>query len=146
MGILKVNNHRVTAKFIIFMAALLFATGCATITETAKGFLGISTKVLEDGRKEAIKRTVNSNVDTCFALVEKTLKEKGAYIYAKDTKKKMIAVYISAENTTPVGVFFKELNATNTQIEISSPSKFGKEAIAEKVFSAFEEKSTEKGS
>jgi hypothetical protein len=58
----------------------------------------------------------------------------GAYIYVKDIKKHMIAIYVSETDTTPVGLFFKEIDKSNTQVEVSSPSTYAKELISEKVF------------
>ena len=50
----------------------------------------------------------------------------------------MLALYVSQDDTTPVGIFFKEIDANNTQMEVSSPSKFAKEFIAKRVFSTFD--------
>ena len=58
----------------------------------------------------------------------------GSYIYTDDPKKNMLAIYVSEADTTPVGIFLKEMDASNTQIEISSPSTYAKELIAEKLF------------
>jgi hypothetical protein len=46
----------------------------------------------------------------------------------------MIAIYVSETDTTPVGLFFKEIDKSNTQVEVSSPSTYAKELISEKVF------------
>jgi hypothetical protein len=62
----------------------------------------------------------------------------GAYIYAEDAKKKMIAVYISETDTTAVGLFFSPIDANNTEIKISSPSTYAKEFISKKVFFALD--------
>lgn len=107
--------------------------GCATIIEGAKGIAGVSTKVLKDNRKSAIKKIFNYDYNTCYANVEKILTHIKAYTYVKDTKKKMLAIYISKEDTTPVGIFFKEIDKTLTEIEVSSPSTYAKEFIAAKV-------------
>jgi hypothetical protein len=42
----------------------------------------------------------------------------------------MIAVYVSESDTTPVGVFFKGVDNSNTEISVSSPSLYAKELIA----------------
>ncbi len=112
--------------------ALLY--GCTMVIEGARGIAGVSTRVLEEGRKEAVKKTFNCNCDTCYNESKRILKEKGAYIYAQDLNKKMIAVYVSETDTTPVGVFFKAVDDSHTQIEVSSPGKFGKEYISGKLF------------
>ncbi|MDI6606544.1 MAG: hypothetical protein QME65_05345, partial [Candidatus Omnitrophota bacterium] len=72
--------------------------------------------------------------DICYNESKRILKEKGAYIYAEDPAKKMIAAYVSETDTTPVGVFFKAVDDSHTQVEVSSPSTFGKEYISGKLF------------
>lgn len=113
--------------------------GCASIKEAAKGLAGVSTKVLDDGRKDAIKKTFSYDYNTCYNKVKTVLKQTGSYIYAEDPKKNMIAIYVSGTDTTAVGIFFKEIDATKTQIEVSSPSSYAKELIATRAFSVLGE-------
>lgn len=120
--------------------------GCALLTQAAKGFYGVSTQTLEDNRKHAIKITFNYDYNTCYNKVEEVLKEMGAYVYARDIKKQMIAIYLSEKDTTPVGLFFKTLDATQTQIEVSSPSTYAKEFMATKTYAALTLKKEEKDS
>lgn len=109
--------------------------GCAAITECTKSIAGVSTKSLERARKDAIVKTVNYDYFTAYTKTLDILKQSNAYIYKQDIKKHLIAIYVSGEDTTPVGLFFKELEATRTQIEVSSPSTSAKELIAGKLFS-----------
>lgn len=127
------ERRTTTKNFKLFLILLSFIMGCATIQEAAKGTAGVSTKVLEEGRKEAIVKRFNYDYNTCYKKIKATLQKKGSYIYAQSIKKHMIALYVSEDDTTPVGIFFKEIDANNTQIEVSSPSKFAKELIARKV-------------
>ena len=60
------------------------------------------------------------------------------YVYANDPRKDLIAIYVSEEDTTPVGIFLKSIDANTTLIEISSPSTYAKETITKIVFSAFD--------
>jgi hypothetical protein len=130
----KKQARLLTVAYVLCLSLL----GCATIKETAKGIAGVSTTVLEEGRKDAIIKTFNYDYNTCYNKVEGILKQIGAYIYAKDKKQEMLAVYVSETDTTPVGIFFKEIDAKNTQIEVSSPSTYAKEFISAKIFSALE--------
>ncbi len=114
--------------------------GCATIIEGAKGFMGISTRSLEKARKDAIIKTFNYDYFTCYTKTLDILKSMSAYIYRQSIKKHMIATYVSKEDTTPVGLFFKEIDATNTQVEVSSLSTYAKEFISEKVFSVLDKR------
>jgi hypothetical protein len=130
-------------SFVI--CALSFAiltNGCALITETAKGIAGVSTKVLEDNRKSAITRSFNYDYFSCYTQTLDILKRTYAYIYVQDIRKHMIAVYVSEYDTTPVGLFFKEIDANHTQIEVSSPSTYAKEFIADNIASVLEKEIT----
>jgi len=117
-------------KYPVILLSLILISGCATVTEGARGVAGLSIKVLEDNRKDAIKKEYNLDYKTCFKKAKDVLIEKGAYIYYISIKKHCLAVYVSTSDTTPVGLFFKEIDASNTSIEFSSPSTYAKELIA----------------
>ena len=123
-------------KLIFVLSFVILTSGCVTPKEACKGFLGVSTKVLEEGRNDAIKKEFNFDLVTCHNKVRTILKETGSYIYCDDLRKDMIAVYISEEDTTPVGLFLTEVSKGVTLIEVSSPSTYGKERISKTVFSA----------
>jgi len=124
-------------KFVIcVLSFVILSSGCATMRESAKGFLGVSTKALEDNRKSAIVKTVSLDYFTAYTKTTEVLKQIGSYVYAQGIDKHMIAIYVSDKDTTPVGIFFKEMGASSTQIEVSSPSTYAKESIAEKLFAA----------
>jgi hypothetical protein len=130
-----------TKKFLLFVVCNFLITalaGCATIKEGGKGLLGVSTKVLEDNRKSAITKTFSYDYFTCYTTALDILKRLEAYIYVQDINKHMIAIYVSSQDTTPVGLFFKEVNKNNTQVEVSSPSTYAKEFISGKVFSVLD--------
>lgn len=120
------------------LSFMIFISGCARIIEGTKCIAGVSTRVLEQGRKSAIVKTINYDYFTCYTKTLEIVKQIGTYIYAQDIKKQMIAIYVSEQDTTPVGLFFKQIDQNNTQIEVSSPSTYAKDLIASKVFSAFE--------
>ena len=50
-----------------------------------------------------------------------------------------IAIYLSSTDTTPVGIFFTEESKTSTLIEISSPSTYAKEEVANSIFTGIDE-------
>ncbi|MHB8155704.1 MAG: hypothetical protein ACYDFR_06640 [Candidatus Omnitrophota bacterium] len=115
---------------------LTVLSGCATVKEMGKGFIGVSTQVLEEKRSDALKKSFALGYNDCYVKVKNilNLKDKETYIYAEDPKNKMIAVYLSSTDTTPVGIFFTEETGVNTLIEISSPSIYAKEEIANRIF------------
>ncbi len=127
---------------ICALCFVISALGCGTIKEVAKGFMGVSTRSLEKARKDAIIKTFNYDYFTCYNKTLDILRRMQAYIYIQSIKKHMLAIYISEEDTTPVGLFFKEIDATNTQVEVSSLSTYAKEFISEKVFPILDKKIT----
>lgn len=127
----------------LFLLFLIFSCGCAMTTEALKSVAAISTKEVEDTRPKAIAKTFNYDYNTVYTKVKKTLTRTGCYIYAENTKKKMLAFYVSETDTTPVGVFFKEVDSSNTQVEVASPSTSAKELIAKRIFTRLERKDTD---
>lgn len=117
---------------------ILTFSGCANLKEAGKGILGISTKEIEQARPEAIKKVFNYEYDLCYNKTLETLNKMGAYIYAKDKAKKMLGIYISPQDTTVAGIFFKEISVNSTQIEVASPSTYAKELIAHRLFLGLE--------
>jgi hypothetical protein len=123
---------------ICALSFVILTTGCAPITEGVKTVAGVSTRVLENGRKAAVTRTINYDYFTCYTKTLGILKQLKAYVYAKDIKKGMIAIYVSEAETTPVGFFFKEVDQKNTLVEVTSPSTYAKEYFAGKIFPLLE--------
>jgi hypothetical protein len=120
-----------------FLVLSITLSGCAMLTEGFKGVAGVSTKILEDERPQAISQVVAVEQQAAFDKTLEILKEKGAYVYSRNRAKGLIAVYLSETETTPVGIFFTPLPDGKTKLEVSSPSSFGKESIAKKLFSEF---------
>ena len=117
----------------VFSCSVL-AISCATMREIGKGIAGTSTKVLEDGRANAITKDFRYDYFTSYTKALDALRDMGAYIYTQSLKGHMIAVYVSKRDTTPVGVFFKEIGVNNTQVEVSSPSLTAKALISARLF------------
>lgn len=134
------RNMRLMMIVSGFLLSIVLS-GCATVQEMAKGFVGVSTRVLEDERTGALKKTFDLDYNGCYVKVKEILKgsdkAKESPIYAQDDKKKMLAVYLTGEDTTPVGIFFTE-EANKTLIEVSSPSIYAKEEIAGRIFTGID--------
>lgn len=120
--------------FFCVVSALILISGCASTKEVCKGLIGISTKVLEDSRKDAIKKEFDYNVAACGDKIKEILKLANSYIYWEDPQKNMLALYISESDTTAVGVFLTETGKEKTLVEVSSPSTYGRESISRLVF------------
>ncbi len=126
---------------VIFIFAFCISNlllGCANLKEAARGVVGISTKEVEKSRPGAIKKDFNLPYEICYDKALKALKKIGAYIYTVDRSKNMVAIYVSEDDTTCLGVFFTEIDANNTQVEVASPSTYAKELIADKLFKQME--------
>ncbi|MFA5156799.1 MAG: hypothetical protein WC532_05340 [Candidatus Omnitrophota bacterium] len=127
---------RFSGLMLVFCAFIL--VGCSTVKEAARGVIGISTKEVEESRKDALVKQFNYSYNDCYDKTMEVLKYIGAYVYTEDPKKNMIAVYVSASDTTVAGVFFKKIDPANTQVEVASPSTYAKELIAENVFAGLD--------
>lgn len=117
-------------------AAILL--GCAGLKEKVRGIAGVSTRTLEESRKDAVTKTVQRDYNTCYLMTKTVLDKIKAYVFAEDTRKRLIAIYVSEQDTTPVGIFFTEIDPNSTQIDVSSPSAFAKDLIAGELFSALQ--------
>ncbi|MCM8796740.1 MAG: hypothetical protein NC923_02520 [Candidatus Omnitrophica bacterium] len=124
------NLERKITYFVLFV----YICGCSSFKESCRGFLGVSTKVLEDERKNAVSEEFDCLRPQCYELVKKALSDHQTYIYYEDKSKNTLALYVSEEDTTPVGIFFKDTARGKTQVEISSPSTYAKELIAKIIF------------
>jgi len=123
---------------ILFIFCFIYLCGCLPLKEDMRGFAGVSTKILEDNRENGLKITFKHDYDSCYKKIMDVLVLNKCYIYANDPRKDMIAIYVSDEDTTPVGIFLKAIDGNSTLVEISSPSTYAKETISKIVFSAFE--------
>ena len=121
-------------KYSVFLLCLSLLCGCVSIREMCRGVAGTSTKILEEGRAAAFTKEVNYDYAKCYTLAKDILTRMNVYFYAEDTKKGMLAFYVSQEDTTPVGVFLVQLDPNRTRIEVSSPSTAAKEMVSKKLF------------
>ena len=101
---------------ICALSFVILTSGCAGAKEAVKGFVGVSTKVLEDGRGNAIKKDFGYDLAETHSRVKKVLLNYGAYIYSDDLEKNLIAVYVSEEDTTPVGIFLIDIGRLSTRV------------------------------
>jgi hypothetical protein len=126
--------------FAAICCAAVMAAGCAGLKESARGFAGVSTKILEDGRQNAVKRSYPVDYATCLKAVNAALAENKSYVYARTEEPRMIAFYLTQEDTTPVGVFMTDQGGSATEVAVSSPSRYAKEFIADKIAAQFNKK------
>jgi hypothetical protein len=132
------NTRNIFAACFVIVAAGTSLAGCAGVKETARGIAGVSTRVLEDGRAAAIKKTYAFDHAKCKDTVNTVLSENNVYVYDRDESKKMIAFYLTVSDTTPVGVFFAPQSNNTTEVAVSSASRYAKEFIADKIAEKFD--------
>lgn len=134
---------RRTLELLIILFCMISASGCASPAQAWKVVWGTSVKSVEDSRASALVKVLGYDYGTCYVKTEMLLgRIPKVTIYAKNED--MIAVYYNSINVNPVGVFFREVDATHTQVEVSSPSPDAKAYIAKNIFSGAVQDETEK--
>jgi hypothetical protein len=134
----KAQSAKCKVSLVYILCFVFFAGGCSSLTNLPRRISGLSTVELERQRAEAISKTFNFSYPACNTKTQDILRQIGAYIYAKDKSKQMIAIYLTSEDTTPVGLFFTEVEPGKTRVEVSSLSIYGKEIISKRVFAMLE--------
>jgi hypothetical protein len=124
----------IVKTFAVAVISVVLASGCVSVKEAARGIAGTSTKILEETRADAAAQEFNYDYGTCYTKVKAALKEMGSYIYREEPAKQLIAVYVSEEDTTPIGIFLKTVSDTSTKVEVSSPSTYAKGLISARLF------------
>lgn len=122
-------------RIAVIMLAAAAVAGCAGIREGVKGLAGISTRQVEDTLGTASRESFDAEWRWLYAHSETVLREGGSYVYSKDPAKKLIAIYVSEIDTTPVGIFFEEQPSGGTLVAVSSPSVSARERVAQGLFS-----------
>lgn len=118
--------------FIVLVACVLLC-GCATPKNILSAVIGNSTQEIDEWRPEAEVKIFDYDYKTCYAKAEEILKKMPkVVIYAK--RPDLIAVFYLTPDTTPVGLYFGSVDASRTQVEISSPSTPAKLWVAQNVF------------
>jgi hypothetical protein len=132
------SRVRAQSAFLSLMVLLFCCGCCAGLKEGLRGFAGVSTKDLEARLPSAAAKDFDLSYSQAYSATMDILKEMKAYIYAIDNSKNLVAIYVSEQDTTPVGIFFKQIYKTKTQVLVSSPSTYAKELISGKIFTELE--------
>jgi hypothetical protein len=132
------KRTQVVKSVLIAVLCLSGIIGCSTIKEATREVLGISTKEIEASRNAAVRREFKYTYNDCYKKAMETLKFIGAYVYAEDKSKNLVALYLNGDDTTVIGVFFVQVDADNTRVEVCSPSTYAKDYIAAKLFAGLD--------
>ncbi len=118
---------------VAVIAVSVLLSGCTTPGDYWKKVVGVSTKGIEESRADAVSKVFDYDYKTCYDKTETLLKKMPKVsVFAKT--KSMIAVYVIDPNTTPVGIFFKEIDAGHTQVDVASGSTPTRDWVAKNVF------------
>lgn len=131
-------NKRKILYLAVFVFCVISLSGCISMKEYVKGLFGVSTKEIESSRDLALKKVFPIGIDECYTKTEDLLKEIGCYIYSSNKTKGLIAFYVSRADTTVAGVFLTRIDQENTRLEVSSPSSYQRDIIANKLFTKLE--------
>ena len=128
--------RRLLVIFVFFLLLPLF-TGCATLKELPKKVWGSSTQALEQARAEGVSNTFSLDYETSFNKVIEILKKMDCYIHIKNKKRHLIVAmkFQGPDDTTEVGIFFREKDPQVTEIELSCLSSSLLNYASEKIFS-----------
>jgi hypothetical protein len=124
----------------VLLLSILILSGCsaAGFKETLRGIAGSSTQVLVDTRPGAVSREFTCGLEECAPKVSESLQEIKTYVYRREGA--LTAVFVSEQDTTPVGIFLSSPGAGKTLIEVSSASTTAKETVAQKLFASLDKK------
>lgn len=131
-------------KSLLIILIVVFS-GCAQLTETSKVVLGTSTKALEEGRIDAIKKSYSCSYQECFYAVlslgrkeelEPMSEDKYFDVFSNKMDKDYLVVMGVPGNvdTTEVGIFFSRRSLKAVEVEITSRSSSAKRKVAKAVF------------
>lgn len=133
------SERKASLQLMVFFLAGLIFSGCGGgFKEVVRGVAGNSTKVLKDTREAAAAKDFSCGYDDCLEKARKILSDMKTYVYAVEDG--LVAVYVSEDDTTPVGVFFSSDDAGTTKIEVSSPSGSARDRISRKLFAGMDAK------
>ena len=127
-------------RFILLIAVVCFCSSCASLSDNTVEFgkilWGSSTRALEAARDKAITKIYDKSywdsVRSAIAVVD----NKKWVIFKKDEIKGYMVVMgvTGCVNTTEIGIFFDELSATQTRVEVVSLSTGAKRKVAKALF------------
>ena len=127
--------------FILF--SIIILTGCSTIKDVSRNFMGTSTRELEAGKTESIYQVYPCDLAACFAAVSEVAHNNKYYVFMKDEVRGLVVLMDipGCVDTTEVGVFLTELpKQQGVKIELSSRSSPAKKAVAKTLFSDLSDK------
>lgn len=120
-------------RYVLVVLLIMGLSGCASITEMTRKVLAISVKGIEQYRKSSVKKIFDYDYKTCYAKTEAIVRQiPRVEIYYRDDC--MIAAYCSDLCTDPVGIYFRAVDATHTEVEIASQGEVAKLWVAKNVF------------
>ena len=117
-------------------------SGCATIAETPKNIIGISTKGIENARVDATREDFRGDFTGIYDAVLGVAKDNKFHVFSQDEIRGLIVLMNvpGFVDTTEVGVFISPLKSGEFRVEVSSRSVPAKEAVSKIIFEKLERK------
>ena len=120
----------------LFLVCVLLA-GCASVLDSPRSLLGVSTRDLELRRSQAVYKTLSCSPTDAFDAIE-AFAEANKYLVFRKDRGALVLVLMripGAVDTTEVGVFLVPLDeGRSVRIEVSSRSSFARRVVAQNLF------------
>jgi hypothetical protein len=123
----------------LFVVCVLLA-GCASVLDSPRSLLGVSTRDLELRRSHAVYKTLSCSATDAFDAAEAFAMANKYLVFRKDRAGLfLVLMHIpGAVDTTEVGVFLVPLDeGRSVRIEVSSRSSFARRVVAQTLFADF---------
>ena len=117
-------GFKIFAGFILTLAAMGTAGGCASLNEGCKKVWGSSIVHLERQRPQGKSLEVALPLTETFQKCNLILQKAGGQVYLEDKNKQYLAAmnFQGYVDTTQVGLFFTPVSGRTTKIEVASMS------------------------
>jgi hypothetical protein len=119
------NKNQLLKTTLAVIPIILLASGCASISNTAKALMGTSTRALEDAKeKQGQPQVFKIGYPDAYRRVFELLKKKNITTFLHSQKKRRIVAmhFLGVSDTTEVGIFFTEIAPQETKITVTSLS------------------------
>ncbi|MFH1655744.1 MAG: hypothetical protein ABH954_03950 [Candidatus Omnitrophota bacterium] len=127
-------------NFAIYFVILIVFSGCIG------NIVGTDVRQPKEGQKGRYSQSFNCSFPACYEGVQEILQEMRVLIFYKNQKKRMISamyfssIYKNCNDTTEVGIFFKEIASGKTQIDVICGNYNLAKFASEQIFSQLKER------
>ncbi|MBF0619955.1 MAG: hypothetical protein HQL19_07300 [Candidatus Omnitrophica bacterium] len=123
-------------KYILLISVVIFS-GCASFWDAPRNVVGVSTRALENARKDSVFQVYACEYADCFNAVVDSAEKSKYIVFMKDQIRGLVVIMNipGVVDTTEVGVFIAPLaNHKGVKVELSSRSTPARRAVAQILF------------